>query len=224
MRCPRCKRKIKKSSNYCPICGKKIIIETNLENNYKKNNIYLIIIGILLLVVFLETYFLVMNYTDKKYKVIDDLDVTCECDNEDENDIKDDETIENQVYAFNETFSFDNYEISINDDYSFEVIDNEYSDYNGKTVVKLPITIKNNYIEARIFDIYSYDIYSFQDRIVDNASSYFEESIDHGSILEPNETYLRYFYFIYEGDGEYIVKFEKGNEHILVEIKIELSI
>lgn len=209
MKCPRCKRRIKNSSNYCYICGKKIIRETNNENNCKRNNFYLIIIAILLLVVLLETCFFLKNNKSNNSNCSNE----CNC-----SEPKED--IEEKIYTYNETFNFDDYEITIKDNYSFVVIDNVYSDYNGQTVVMLPLTIKNNSDNARNFDIYNYDIYSFQDRMVNNASSYFAQSLDHGAILEPNETYTRYFYFIYEGKGKYLIRFNNNIENVTVEIEI----
>ena len=45
--------------------------------------------------------------------------------------------------TFGSTIVFDDFEITFGTDYHFETISNEYSDYNGRSVVVLPVNVKN---------------------------------------------------------------------------------
>ncbi len=212
MKCPRCQSKLRRNENYCHICGKKIV-KSKAEKEIYNKNLLLIIIGILVLIIFLETYFLFWNYNKSQ----NEKPVKCEKEIETEEKVED--VIKN--YGFGEKFVFDNFEIVINDNYTIETMENEYSDYNEKMIVRLPIVIRNLDSKSRNLDIYDYEILDSHYAIMNNASAYYDDSIDHSSPLEPYEIYVKYFYFIFAGNDIYTVQFGNNKEKVLVNIKIE---
>lgn len=107
-----------------------------------------------------------------------------------------------------EEFAFDDLTLKVSPNYSFDIIDNEFSDDNGKTVVAIPITVTNNSNEAKTLNMYSYKGYGKEGVELSNPSAYFmEKSVDFGGNLQPGKSYTKNLYFIYDGDSTYKIEF-----------------
>ena len=65
---------------------------------------------------------------------------------------------EDSTCSVNKPFKFDDLEITISDKYSFDTIDNEFSEYDNQTVIKLPVTIKNLKDETHSLNMFYYII------------------------------------------------------------------
>lgn len=125
------------------------------------------------------------------------------------------------TYTFNETFEFDDLNITIGSDYTFTTVSNKYSDYYNKAVIKLPITIKNISNETHGLNMFYYDIYGSQGTEVKDVNSYFDENVDYAGDLRSGAEYTKYLYIVYDGDGLYTIEFDKWDNKITVEFSIK---
>ena len=130
------------------------------------------------------------------------------------------ETSTNNTYGFDETFVFDQLEITIGSTYSFDTVNNRYSDYNNQTVVRLPITIKNIANETHGLNMFSYNVYGSKGTEVATLNSYFDDDIDYAGDLRSGASYTKYMYFLYDGNGTYAIEFDDWYNTITVEFDI----
>lgn len=127
----------------------------------------------------------------------------------------------NKVYGFDETFVFDNLEITIGSNYSFTVVQNRFSDYNNHEVLKLPVTVKNISSDTHGLNMFSYTCYGSNGTEVEKLGSYFDEDIDYAGDLRSGASYTKYMYFEYDGDGLYALEFDNYSTKITVEFQIK---
>lgn len=107
-----------------------------------------------------------------------------------------------------ENFAFDGLTLNVSPDYSFTVIDNQFSEQNGQPVVALPITVTNDSSEAKSLNMYSYKCYGTQGVELENPSAYFQaEASDFAGNLQPGASYTKNLYFMYDGNGTYKIEF-----------------
>ncbi len=184
------------------------------KNRKKNDNIYykrcFIILSIIIFLLIIEQAIMISLFFSKNEKVVffDSLPKI---------DVKE----LNNTFTTNELFEFDDLEIVFSSSYSFERITNKYSNYFNELVVKVPVTIKNKSDEEHILNIYDYTIYGPSKQELDEVAGYFDESVFYADKLEPEESYKKYLYFLYDSDGNYIVQFDKDKEHIKVVLKIK---
>ena len=124
-------------------------------------------------------------------------------------------------YGLGETFKFSDLEITIGSNYSFTKVDNKYSDKNGKTVVKMPITVKNVKDENNHLNMFYYKVFGSAGTEVDTAGSYFKDPVDYAGDLRPGASCTKYLYFIYDGDGEYAIEFDNYSQKLEVVFEIK---
>ncbi len=125
--------------------------------------------------------------------------------------------------GLDKTFEFDDLELTLGSDYSFKTINKSYSDYYGKEIVKLPITVKNLSDEDKHLNMFYYTVIGPNDEKVNTTtvSIYFDDACDYAGDLESGESYDKYLYFIYDGDGEYTIKFNNYTDKKTIKFKIE---
>ena len=128
---------------------------------------------------------------------------------------------EKEEYALGDTFEFDNLKITLGQDYSFDVVDNEYSDYHNQTVVRLPITIKNEGTQTDGLNMFYYDVYGSEGTEVETLNLYFEDNVDSAGELRPGAEYTKYLYFQYDGNGSYSIEFDDYYTEIEVTFDIQ---
>lgn len=125
-------------------------------------------------------------------------------------------------YKFNEAFEFDDLELTISNDISFTILDNEFSDNNGKDVVRVPVTVKNIGKENNKINMFYIKYFGINGTEIDDASTYFDEdSIEFAGDLQPGASYTKYFYFIYEGDGTYTINLDNWSTKIDFKLDIK---
>jgi len=113
-----------------------------------------------------------------------------------------------KYYLPNENFKYKDFEISISSDYSFEDIGDRAILYEGKTAIKIPISIKNVGNIPSHLNIFDYEI-DFNDKPVSRLiGDNFEDSINKAPDLNPSESYTKYLYVVYTEDGTYLIKFD----------------
>lgn len=124
------------------------------------------------------------------------------------------------TYGFNETFEFDNLEITIGSDYTTTTVSNQFSEHNGSTVVKVPITVKNLSSETHSLNMFYYSIFGSKGTELDSVSSYFDDSVDFAGELRNGASYTKYLYFLYDGNGTYAIEFDNFSTKVIVEFNI----
>lgn len=117
-------------------------------------------------------------------------------------------------------FSFDKFEIAIGNNYSFVQVNNEYSQYNGQDVIKLPITLKNTSYEKTHLNMFYHSYEGPSGKSLPKLAAMFDESIDYADDLESGEEYTKYLYILYDGDGKYKIEFNNYKEKKTVEFTI----
>lgn len=128
----------------------------------------------------------------------------------------------NKTYGYNDTFKFDGLSITIGDNVSFNTVSNKYSSYYGEQVVAVPITIRNNSFEDKKLNMFYYTVTNHLGSTCSTSiSSYYSNSSDYAGYLDFGESYTKYLYFIYKGDGIYTIDFDNYSEQVKVKIRIE---
>ncbi len=125
-----------------------------------------------------------------------------------------------KTYGLNETFTFDDLEITIKDDITFTKVENEFSEYNDQTVVKLPITVKNLKSETHGLNMFYYKAYGANGTQLDSITSYFDDSLDFAGDLRSGASYTKYLYLLYDADGKYSLEFNNWSSKIIVEFNV----
>ena len=129
-------------------------------------------------------------------------------------------TLSTKSYGLGDTMTFDGLELTFDSTYSFATIVNQFSDYNGRLVVKLGVNVKNISNEKNHLNIFYYDLFGSQGIELDSISAYFDDSIDHAGDLKANASYKTYFYILYDGNGNYSIDFNNHSQEMSVEFKV----
>ena len=120
-----------------------------------------------------------------------------------------------------ETFSYDGLSLTLLPSYSFTVLQNEFSADNGKTILVLPITVKNDSSESTNLNMYAYEVYGPAGTQLSSESAYFqEESVDFAGKLQPGASYTKNIYVPFEGNGTYKIEFGLLNTDVTAEFEI----
>lgn len=114
--------------------------------------------------------------------------------------------------SFGSTVEFEGCEITFNEPAEFIVFDNEFSDLHGSEIVKVPVTVKNVSDEVSGINMFYVKVYGSQGVQVDDVSTYYMEDdmlFTAGTdSLQPGAQINTFFHFVYDGNGEYIIKLE----------------
>lgn len=127
-------------------------------------------------------------------------------------------------YTVNKAFTFDDLEITVGDDILFTTVSNQYSEHNGKSVVKIPVTVKNLKSETHSLNMFFYSVYGANGTEVSNVSTLWitdkEDVLDYAGDLRTGASYTKYIYAIYDGDGTYAIEFNDFSTKITVEVEV----
>lgn len=129
-------------------------------------------------------------------------------------------TSNNKKYGLGETFTFDGFELTLDNNYSFVTLTNSYSEKNGSTVIKLGVTVKNISTETTSLNSFYYDFFGSQGTELDFVYTYFDEAVDDAGDLRPEASYKKYFYILYDGNGKYGIDFDNYSQKVAVEFDI----
>ena len=126
----------------------------------------------------------------------------------------------NNNFGLGEQFEFDGFEITLDKSYSFVTLDNEFSDLNGSTVIKIGATIKN--VSGKTDHINQFYISEFGSKgtELEGVDYYFDESISDAGDLRDGASYYKYFYLLYDGNGKYGIDFDNYTTKKTVEFDI----
>lgn len=126
----------------------------------------------------------------------------------------------NKKYGLGDTFTFDGMELTFDTTYSFVTVDNEYSEYNGQSVIKLGVNVKNVSSETSSLNMFYYTLFGSQGTELESVTAYFDDSVDFGGDLRPDASYKKYFYILYDGNGTYGIDFDNYSEQMSVEFNV----
>lgn len=212
--CKKCNSEISINAKKCPIC-----------KEYQQIPVWAMVVVVVIVIIIVSqlasAFMFVKN--DVKENINDNSNISNNnTTNSFQNNNYNNDVIEStkKVYGYNETFVFDDLEITIGDNYTFDVVKNRYSDYNNQTAVKLPITVKNISNDTHGLNMFYYDIYGTNGVEVENFSAYFDNNIEYAGDLRSGASYTKYLYFQYDGDGTYAIEFDNYSTEVDVEINI----
>lgn len=126
----------------------------------------------------------------------------------------------NGKVGLGETFEFDDMEITIGANITFDKMNNQFSEYYKKDVVKIPITIKNIDDESKSLSVFYLKIFGPQGTEVEDFYTYYDDSLWSAGSLRPGASKTTYAYFLYDGNGEYAIEFDNWSNKITVEFNV----
>lgn len=91
--------------------------------------------------------------------------------------------------------------------YSIVEIDNVFSRYYGKEVVKIPVEIKNLSSDAHSLNYFYYHLFG-PSGVEERISAWFDDDVAAAGELMPGSSYKKSFHILYEGDGIYTIMFD----------------
>lgn len=219
MRCPKCNKVIKKTDSTCKFCNatlqpssiiKTQVVVKTVEN--KANKWIVLGIGVLAFIVLLETSFIIWYFfikeplNDTKYK-IESYNYSME--------------LPYETSAVGEDILFDNLIINISKKYEILTLDNNYSIYNGKKVIKIPVKITNKSDKNHSLNLFNYYIYDDYGNNIDEVAGYYDESLYYAEDLKKDESYIKYIYALYYGNDSYIIRFSNKEKTINIKYTIK---
>lgn len=137
---------------------------------------------------------------------LDDYDYDYDYDYDDEEE--EDTSTDTAVKTLGDTFTFDGFEITLAEDYTFTTITNQYSDHYGKDIVRVSATIKNNNDETDSLSSLDYKFYGSAGSELSSVGYYFDDSVTSAGELRSGASYEKAFYLIYDADGTYAIEFD----------------
>lgn len=120
-----------------------------------------------------------------------------------------------------ETVKFDGLELSFGQ-YTFTEFTNKYSEFYGKPIVKIPVTITNISDEPHSLMLFYYKLFGTSGVESGNVGMFLPDDVSQAGDLLPGKSYVRYFHIIYDGDGTYTIVLDNGwysKETVLIEVK-----
>ena len=127
---------------------------------------------------------------------------------------------EDTTLAFDTPFSFDGFEVTLGSGIEWTMVDNEFSEYYGADVIKVPITIVNNNSETTRFNSFYYTFFGSKGVELDIVSAYFDDDVSDIGELRPGATSSAYMHILYDGDGDYYISFDNYSEELEIKLPI----
>ena len=121
---------------------------------------------------------------------------------------EEDTSTDTAIKTLGDTFTFDGFEITLAEDYTFTTITNQYSDHYGKDIVRVSATIKNNNDETDSLSSLDYKFYGSAGSELSSVGYYFDDSVTSAGELRSGASYEKAFYLIYDADGTYAIEFD----------------
>ena len=126
-----------------------------------------------------------------------------------------------EINNIEKDFEFDDLIIKISGKYELIKLDNQYSIYNGKNILKIPVTITNKSDKMHSLNLFYYDIFDDLGNNIDEVAGYFDESLYYSEDLEPNKSYNKYIYALYYGNDYYSLRIKNKEKTIFIKYIIK---
>ena len=120
-----------------------------------------------------------------------------------------------------EVVKFNDLELTFGE-YSFTEVDNRYSEHDGATVVRIPVTIKNVSRDPQALYSFYYKLFGTSGVESADIGYYFSDDVSLGGELLQDTSYTKYFHIVYDGDGVYTIvldNFLYDKDTIKIEVK-----
>lgn len=125
--------------------------------------------------------------------------------------------------TFDTPFEFDGLSITFGSGFTTAVLENQFSDLNGSTVLVLPMSITNNSDETKGLNMFYYKAFGPSGTQLDDVSSYFmDDDVAWMGELRPGASAETLMHVLYEADGDYFISFDSFAEQIEVKLPITL--
>lgn len=126
--------------------------------------------------------------------------------------------------TFDVPFDFDGFSITFGSGYTTTVLENQFSDLNGSTVIAVPMSVVNNSDETKSLNMFYFKAFGPSGTELDDVSSYFmDDDVDWMGELRPGASADTYMHMLYEGDGDYFVSFDNFSEEFEVRLPITIQ-
>lgn len=145
-------------------------------------------------------------------------------DTDNNDDTSDSKKDDNKEFSAGEKFMYGNFEIVVGKNYTFDTVNNEFSSDNGKTVVKVPITVKNTGTMEDCFAAFDYTLFDPNGVKISDLGLNFKDSVvragSEESCLTQNKSFSTNIYVEYTENGSYKIKFKSFKDSAQVSINI----
>ena len=123
-------------------------------------------------------------------------------------------------HALGDTFVFDGFEITTGTEISWGVVENRFSENNGKSVIKVPVTLVNKNDKTGSLNSFYVDFFGSQGTELDTVDSYFDDSIFDYKDMRSGASKSGYFCLLYDGDGTYGIDFDNWSSKTSIEFTV----
>lgn len=116
---------------------------------------------------------------------------------------------ENNTYSLNDTVTVAGFEITFSNELTIELIDNEYSQYNGEYLIGIPTHVKNTSGESGSFNTLYLTPFGPDGNQTDTFISIeTDNTLGYDGEMRDGAEKDSVYYIIYKGDGEYVIEFD----------------
>lgn len=225
--CAKCGAAVAGDAKFCTTCGSAEFAAAPVQANVAPAAApakkpfptwakVLIIIGIIILIPVACTY----ACTSAFVGAVDD--AMTELEESGDDIFNTDETTPSQdgKYKLGEKFTFNDLEITLGTDVTVVTYSNKYSSYDGKSFVKVPITVKN--LKSETHSLSSIWVKSFGSNgtEVESPGYIYDDDYESAGDLRSGASYTKYMYFLYDADGTYAIEFDDWSTQITVEFNV----
>jgi hypothetical protein len=127
------------------------------------------------------------------------------------------------VPTFGDSFGFDGFNVSIGNELDeFKIVDNQFSEHDGKNIVVLPITVTNVSNDIRLFNSMYMTIYAPDGTQTKHFGILFmaDDVFGVGKMMAGG-TATTSIHFEYKGDGDYFIEFNNMNVSGIAKIPVK---
>lgn len=125
--------------------------------------------------------------------------------------------------TFDTPFDFDDLTITLGSGIQATVLDNQFSDQNGATVIAIPISVTNNSDETKGLNMFYYKAFGPDGTQLDDVSAYFSETdIAFAGEARPGATIESTLDILYTENGDYYIAFDNFKDKVEVRLPIAL--
>lgn len=144
-----------------------------------------------------------------------------------EEQMKEEQSLEEDNSAMrvnSNTVLFDDLEIIFSSENAYVTkLENQFSEYNGHTVIAIPISVKNCSDEVQGLNPFYIKYFGSQGVVLRGIESFFDDGYDIYADLRPGASTTGTFYMLYDGAGTYYVSFENFGEKKEIAIEVKLT-
>ena len=117
-------------------------------------------------------------------------------------------------------FEFDHLELSIGSKITFDKVDNQFSEYYKKDVIKIPVNVKNLKEETHSLNMFYYKGFVPNGTEAKDLGTYFDDSVFKAGSLRTGASQTCYIYLLYDGDGQYALEFDNWSNKVTIEFNV----